>query len=91
MRTLFFNTVAILYVFSLFTTPHFSNSGKAEIPQINLQKKYSDAQIETFIREVFQDQADDLVFKSTSGRLELIKVFLTVSKLNKEEIFVIKR
>lgn len=38
--------------------------------------KYSKNQIEFFIREVFKDKADELVFKSNSRRLEIITQFL---------------
>lgn len=37
---------------------------------------YSDKQIESFVRAVFADQADALVFKSESPRLALITDFL---------------
>ena len=41
-----------------------------------LQSRYTKSQIDSFIREIFADYADDLVFNSTSGRLKLITEFL---------------
>ena len=38
---------------------------------------YTKTQVDLFIREVFADQADDLVFKSQSDRLGLLQDFLT--------------
>lgn len=61
--------VVILLFFAL-TISAQSNSDK------NQSRKYSDEQIELFIREVFQDKADELVFKSSGGRLEMITDFL---------------
>ncbi|ESU25861.1 hypothetical protein FLJC2902T_30560 [Flavobacterium limnosediminis JC2902] len=66
MRKLF---VVILSLFVL-TISAQSNSGK------NQSRKYSEEQVELFIREVFQDKADELVFKSSGGRLEMITDFL---------------
>lgn len=42
----------------------------------NQKPRYTNQQIEFFIREVFQDKADELVLKSNSGRLEMITNFL---------------
>ncbi|ESU22468.1 hypothetical protein FEDK69T_24620 [Flavobacterium enshiense DK69] len=61
--------VVILLFFAL-TISAQSDSDK------NQRRKYSDEQIELFIREVFQDKADELVLKSSSGRLEMITDFL---------------
>lgn len=43
---------------------------------VQTQNFYSDRQIESFVREVFTDQADALVLKSESSRLALITSFL---------------
>ena len=40
------------------------------------QQKYSKVQIEAFIREVFKENADEMVIKSNSRRLEIITDFL---------------
>ena len=66
MKNPFLNTVALLSFFLLcsFTT-------------IDLQKQplYSKQKIALYINEVFADQADALVFKSSSKRLPLITDF----------------
>jgi len=42
----------------------------------NESNKYSSEQIKMFIKEVFADKADELVFQSESNRLEMIQDFL---------------
>lgn len=43
---------------------------------LSQENKYSKVQIESFVREVFMDKADELVLNSKSRRLEIITEFL---------------
>ncbi len=79
MKILLFNTIALVLCVNSF----FLNLAEKEVtfenPEIinfDQKTKYTNQQIEFFVREVFQDQADVLVFKSDSGRLEMINNFL---------------
>jgi len=79
MKILLFNTIALVLCANSF----FLNLAEKEVifenPEIinfDQKTKYTNQQIEFFVREVFQDQADVLVFKSDTGRLEMINNFL---------------
>lgn len=79
MKILLFNTIAMLLCVNSF----FLNQAEkkvslknSEIINFDQKARYTNQQIEFFIREVFQDQADVLVLKSDSGRLEMITNFL---------------
>lgn len=61
--------VAILLFFAL------TISAQSSVDK-NQGTRYSEQQIELFIREVFQEKADELVFKSSDGKLEMITDFL---------------
>jgi len=79
MRILLFNTVIVLLCiqsFFLNQTENNRTSEKAKTTILDQKTRYTNQQIELFIREVFQDQADILVLKSDSGRLEMMKNFL---------------
>ncbi len=54
------------------------------------QTTYTRQQIENFIKEVFADQADALVFKSASSRFELIENFLHRFKIINQPDFTEK-
>jgi len=80
MKILFFNTIALLLCGTFLCLNQTENSAivtKASLEINEVQPKYSNAQIEAFIREVFQSNADQLVFQDkSSGRLEMITEFL---------------
>ena len=79
MKILLFNTIALLLcVNSFFLNPIEKKVAFEKVKSIKLDQKarYTNQQIEFFVREVFQDQADVLVLKSDSGRLEIITNFL---------------
>lgn len=64
MKRYIFSFAALLLLFNVSAFRSFEPSG------------YTKAQIETFIREVFADQADVLVLQSNSTRLHDIEDFL---------------
>lgn len=67
---------AIFAVFGLATLLSNYHIQKNELG-ISQENKYSKAQIESFVREVFKDKADELVLNSKSRRLEIITEFLS--------------
>lgn len=66
---------AIFAVFGLATLLSNRHVQKNELG-ISQENKYSKVQIESFIREVFKDKADELVLNSKSRRLDVITEFL---------------
>lgn len=52
---------------------------------------YSQQQINAFVKEVFQDQADALVFTAKSKRLEMITDFLQRVHFESDEKFKMKK
>ncbi len=73
MRKFLLNTIfAIIGLFSFSSNYHIQNN---ELDMLQ-EKKYSKTQIESFVREVFKDKADELVLNSKSRRLEIITNFL---------------
>ncbi len=79
MKILLFNTVMLLLWGQSFFLNQIENTHASETLKttfFNQKPRYSNQQIEFFIREVFQDKADELVLKSNSGRLEMITNFL---------------
>jgi hypothetical protein len=75
MKKLFFIITCLIASILNAQTNKFSNN-KTEIVKV-FEEKYSNRQVEQFIREVFLNHADDLVLKNeASRRLALIKDFL---------------
>lgn len=79
MKILLFNTVTLLLcVHSFFLNPieNKVRIEKSKTTIVDQKTRYTNQQVEFFIKEVFQDKADELVLKSDSGRLEMITNFL---------------
>jgi len=79
MKILLFNTIALLLCVPSFFLNQIENSDankKSKTTIFDQKARYTNQQIEFFVREVFQDHADVLVLKSDSGRLEMIINFL---------------
>ena len=73
MRKLLLSAFFAFIGITLFSSNHDAKNCQSKVFQ---EKKYSKAKIETFVREVFKDKADELVFNSNSRRLEIITEFL---------------
>lgn len=67
--------LGLLFTLSSFGVKSYVLTKKAKICAV--ERNYSDKQIEAFVREVFLDKANELVFNNKSKRLELIKSFLS--------------
>lgn len=79
MKLLLFNTLTLfLCVQSIFFNQEQKKNtiDRVKIENFDQKTKYTNQQVEFFIREVFQAQAEALVLKSNSGRLEMINNFL---------------
>ncbi|RXR15961.1 hypothetical protein EQG63_12100 [Flavobacterium amnicola] len=79
MKILLFNTIALLLCANSFFLNQVEKKvtfRNTEIVNFDQKARYTNQQIEFFVREVFQDQADVLVLKSNTGRLEMITNFL---------------
>lgn len=72
--TIFFMIFTLLVLSSFNSKNAFFDNNERDTYEI---KKYSDKQIEGFVREVFLNEADKLVFNNSSRRLELFKNFLS--------------
>lgn len=77
----------LIAVFALIGITFFSSNQYVENYKlgINQDKKYTKAQIETFVREVFKDKADELVLNSKSRRLEIITEFLNRIEISERQ------
>lgn len=80
MRNFVLNILAFLAIFC------FSAFGDS-----NINQHYTKAQVEIFIREVFLDQSDTLVFESPSNRLALITGFLDRFEIGSKPEFSSKK
>ena len=73
MKKFLLTAVFAIIGLTFFSSNYFVQMNKLEMLQ---QNKYSKAQIESFVREVFKEKADELVLNSKSRRLEIITGFL---------------
>lgn len=75
MKIVLMNMLAFFYII-LFLNDTNSLKIYNQNKEVSSSNFYSDEQIENFIREVFLNYSDELVFNSNSQRYELIKEFL---------------
>lgn len=73
MKKFLLTAVFAIIGLTFFSSNYYVQMNKLEMLQ---QNKYSKAQIESFVREVFKEKADELVLNSKSRRLEIITGFL---------------
>lgn len=73
MKKLLLTAVFAIIGIAFFSSNLYVKNEKIGITQ---GKKYTKAQIEIFVREVFKEKADELVLNSNSRRLEIITEFL---------------
>ena len=73
MKKFLLTAVFAIIGLTFFSSIYYVQMNKLEMLQ---QNKYSKAQIESFVREVFKEKADELVLNSKSRRLEIITGFL---------------
>lgn len=73
MKKLLLSAIFAVFGLAILLSNHHVQNNTLGISQEN---KYSNAQIESFVREVFKDKADELVLNSKSRRLEIITEFL---------------
>ena len=73
MKKFLLTAVFAIIGLTFFSSNYYVQMNKLEMLQ---QNKYSKAQIESFVREVFKEKADELVLNSKSRILEIITGFL---------------